>query len=173
FLYSHLCSQRDFPQASPPPPTNKKIFFFPTKTELHLSNAILPCKTAFLSHKHKNERYDEQTLIQEQITEKMSRLCWTTLRPRPLFNCLWTHTPPLQPVKCIRSSSQSPANNVFLVFCSVDGWQTTILEGLGQLWHILFTHFKLSIYLKVNKMSRNEKKKRNSPNVKRKTHFFF
>ena len=66
--------------------------FPPTKTELQLSNAILPCKTAFLSHKHNNDRDDEQTLIQEQITEKMSRLCWTTLRPRPLFNCLWTHT---------------------------------------------------------------------------------
>ena len=74
-------------------------------------------------------------------------------------------------VTLIRASPQSPANNVFLVFCSVDGWQTTILEGLGHLWHILFTHFKLSIYLKVNKMSRNGKK-RNSPNVKRKTHFF-
>jgi len=28
----------------------------------------------------------------------------------------------------------------FVVFCSVDGWQTTILEGLGHLWHILFTN---------------------------------
>src|SRR4029434_6815734 len=64
----------------------------PTKTELRHSNAILPCKTTFLSHKHNNDRNDEQTLIQEQITEKMSRLCWTTLRPRPLFKCLWTHT---------------------------------------------------------------------------------
>src|SRR4029434_9820937 len=61
-------------------------------TELQLSNVILPCKTAFLSHKHNNDRNDEQTLIQEQIIEKMSRLCWTTLRPRPLFNCLGTHT---------------------------------------------------------------------------------
>src|SRR4029434_9566994 len=44
---------------------------------------------------------------------------------------------------------------IFLVFCSVDGWQTTTLEGLSHLWHILFTHFKPSIYLWVNKMSRN------------------
>src|SRR4029434_8572281 len=56
---------------------------------------------------------------------------------------------PLQPVKLIHPSSQSPANNVFLVFCSVDGWQTTTLEGLGHLRHILFTHFKPSIYLCV------------------------
>src|SRR4029434_2176023 len=85
----------------PPPPPNKT---------LQLSNAILPCKTEFLSHKHNNDRDDEQTLIQEQITEKMSHLCWTTLRPRPLLNCLWTHT------HTSTSSSQSPANNVFLVF---------------------------------------------------------
>src|SRR4029434_4044615 len=69
------------------PPTKKKHFYFSklfsAKTELQLSNAILPCKTAFLSHKHNNDRDDEQTLIQEQITEKMSRLCWTMLRPRP------------------------------------------------------------------------------------------
>src|SRR4029434_6300256 len=74
------------------PPPNIKYLVFPTKTELQLSNAILPCKTAFLSHKHNNDRDNEQTLIQEQITEKMSRLCWTTLRPRPLLNCLCTHT---------------------------------------------------------------------------------
>src|SRR4029434_4441081 len=70
-----------------------------------------------------------------------------------------THTPPRHLPNCLQ-----------IMFCSVDGWQTTTL-GLGHLWHILFTHFKLSIYLKVNKMSRNGKK-RNSPNVKRKTHFF-
>src|SRR4029434_9700173 len=75
-----------------PPPPKKKYFVFPTKTEFQLSTAIFPCKTAFLSHKHNNDRDNEQTLIQEQITEKMSRLCWTTLRPRPLLNCLWTHT---------------------------------------------------------------------------------
>src|SRR4029434_2962964 len=69
-----------------------QFFFYPTKTELLLSNAILPCKTVFVSHNSNNDRNDEQTLIQEQITEKMSRLCWTTLRPRPLLNCLWTHT---------------------------------------------------------------------------------
>src|SRR4029434_2965262 len=65
-------------------------------------------KTAFLSHKHINDRNDEQTLIQEQITEKMSRLCWTTLRPRPLFQRL-THRFPLKPhsVTFTRSSSQS------------------------------------------------------------------
>src|SRR4029434_7202580 len=45
---------------------------------------ILPCKAAFLSNKHNNDRNDEQTLIQEQITEKMYSLCWTTLRPRPI-----------------------------------------------------------------------------------------
>src|SRR4029434_11104710 len=70
---------------------------FQTKTSFCASKSpkfpcILPCKTAFLSHKHNNDRDNEQTLIQEQITEKMSRLCWTTLRPRPLLNCLWTHT---------------------------------------------------------------------------------
>src|SRR4029434_5310607 len=53
---------------------------------------VLPCKAVFLSNKHNNDRDNEQTLIQEQITEKMSRLCWTTFRPRPLLNCLWTHT---------------------------------------------------------------------------------
>src|SRR4029434_20464 len=77
------------------------------REEIHL---FTPCKTAFLSHKHNNDLDDEQTLIQEQITEKMSRLCWTTLRPRPLFKCLWTHT------HTSTSSSQMPANNVFLVF---------------------------------------------------------
>ena len=56
----------------------------------------------------------------------------------------FTHKPPLQPVTFIRSSSQSPAN-YFLVFCSVYGCQTTILEGLGYLRHILFTNFKPSI----------------------------
>src|SRR4029434_4277647 len=82
----------------------------------------------------------------------MSRLCLTPLRPRPPVQRL-TRTPPLQPVKLFFSSSQSPANNVFLVFCSVDGWQTTTLEGLGHLWHLLFTHFKPSIYLWVNTRS--------------------
>src|SRR4029434_10540914 len=77
---------------------------------------IFSCEAVFLSYKHNNDRDNEQTLIQEQITEKMSRLCWTTLRPRPLLNST--------------SSSQSPANNVFLVFCSVVVWQTTTLEGL-------------------------------------------
>jgi len=51
-----------------------------------------------------------------------SRLCWTTLRPRP-------------PDQRCTFTPSSPANNVFFVFCSVDGWQTTILEGLGHLWH--------------------------------------
>src|SRR4029434_10087441 len=31
--------------------------------------------------------------VKNKTTEKMSRLCWTTLLPRPLLNCLWTHTP--------------------------------------------------------------------------------
>ena len=31
----------------------------PPKTELQLSNAILPCKTAFLSNKHNNDHNDE------------------------------------------------------------------------------------------------------------------
>src|SRR4029434_8020386 len=97
----------------------------------------------------------------------MSRLCLTPLRPRPPVQRL-TRTPPLQPVKLFFSSSQSPANNVFLVFCSVDGWQTTILEGLGHLWHILFTHFKPST---VNKMSRNGIK-RNSPKCVKEKSFF-
>src|SRR4029434_149766 len=121
---------------------------------------ILSCKAVFFSYKHNNEleRLENKTI------EKMSRLCLTPLRPRPPIQRL-THTPPLQPVTLIRSSSQSPANNGFLVFCSVDGWQTTIVEGLSHLWHILFTHFNPSIYLMVNKMSQNEneKKKRNSP----------
>src|SRR4029434_5039466 len=76
----------------------------PFETELQLSdgNIILwikiaqipmyfTCK-AVLSYKHNNDRNDERALIQEQIAEKMSRLCCTTLRPRALFNCLWTHT---------------------------------------------------------------------------------
>src|SRR4029434_1970540 len=67
-----------------PPPSQKKNS--PTKTELQLSNAILPCKTAFLSHKHNNDRDDEQLSTQDKITEKMPSLCCTTLRPRPLFN---------------------------------------------------------------------------------------
>src|SRR4029434_7311904 len=99
----------------------KNIFFSPTKTELQLSNAILPCKTAFLSHKHNNDRDNEQTLIREQITEKMSCLCWTTLRPRPLLCCLWTHRSPPKPhsVTFTRSSSQSHLKQKMfsLLFC--------------------------------------------------------
>ena len=113
---------------------------------------ILSCKTVFISNKHNNDCKDEQTLI---INKKNIENVTSVLNSAPA-------TPPYSTVDAtvtlIRASSQSPANNVFLVFCSVDGWQTTILEGLGHLWHTLFTHFKLSIYLKVNKMSRNGKK---------------
>jgi len=39
---------------------------FIPKTELQFTNAILPCKTEFLSNKQNNDGNNEQTLNEEQ-----------------------------------------------------------------------------------------------------------
>src|SRR4029434_840539 len=105
---------------------------------------ILSCKTIFLSYKHNNGR--NAPLFNTDLRSLSNEFAHLPNRLQIMF---------------------------FLVFCSVDGWQTTTLEGLGHLWHILFTHFKPSIYLMVNKMSRIERKKTEFTKCETENAFFF
>src|SRR4029434_737765 len=111
---------------------------FQTKTSFCASKSpkfpcILPCKAVFLSYKHNNDRNDEQALIRKQNNGENVTSVLSSAPATPPYS---TQTS----VACQMNSLIFPiANNVFLVFCSVDGWQTTTLEGLGHLCHILFT----------------------------------
>ena len=107
----------------PPPPWKPpQKNDFPRKRNCNFQMVYFPVRLHFFQINTTTIATMNKHELKNKITEKMSRLCWTPLRARPpLFNGWCTHTPPLQPVTFTRSSSQSDANNVFLVFCSVDG----------------------------------------------------
>src|SRR4029434_10211474 len=116
--------------------TLKRNCTFETETPFCASKSpkfacILSCKTVFISNKHNNDCKDEQTLNKKKKNiETMRRLCRAPLRQRP----------PIQRLTLQSHSFAHLPNRLqimfFLVLCSVDGWQTTTLEGLGHLWGV-------------------------------------
>src|SRR4029434_8080095 len=90
----------------------------------HKFPCILGCKALFLSHKHNNDCNDEQTLIKEQNHQENVTSALNSAPAAPPFSTVDPHTS--AKAKFTRSSSQSHLKKKCLVFCSVDGWQTTI-----------------------------------------------